>query len=82
MLEAADQLRRGTVQATACEKRNRSHTQTHNKNNPTHDTTRTTQEHRNTRHHKKREHTCMYVYIYIRVNPSSTTRNNKTRRCT
>jgi len=38
--------------STVCKKRNRSHTQTHNKNNPTHNTTRTTQEQHNTRHDK------------------------------
>ena len=35
-----------------CKQRNRSHTQTHNKNNTTHDTTRTTQQQHNTRHDK------------------------------
>jgi len=33
-------------------KRNRPHTQTHNKNNTTHDTTRTTPQHHNTPHDK------------------------------
>jgi len=38
-----------------CKKRNRSCTQTHNKNNTTHDTTRTTPQQRNTRHDKEWE---------------------------
>jgi len=35
-------------------KRNSPHTQTHNKNNTTHDPTRTTPQHHNTRHDKNR----------------------------
>jgi len=36
----------------ACKKRNMSHTQTHNQNNTTHDTAKTTPQHHNTRHDK------------------------------